>query len=136
MNSHHNLKHLHKNCILCGTENAHSLGLHFKIEKDGWLYSNFTATNQLQGYAGILHGGVICALLDAVMVNYLLYLNINAVTADMNIRFIHTIKSDATLKLRSKVISQRKSLFIVHGEILHDNKIMAKSIGKFISLPI
>ena len=70
----------HCNCILSGRQNPISLGLAFDISTDGGVFTQYEANALLQGYEGILHGGIIAALLDAAMTHCLFHHNIEAVT--------------------------------------------------------
>ena len=87
----------HYNCLLCGEHNRWGLGLKFKLLDDGRVHTRVKSSQKLQGYEGILHGGVMCALLDAAMVHCLFHNDIQAVTADMNIRFFESVHAKQKL---------------------------------------
>ncbi len=57
------------NCFGCGEENPHGLRLNMEIE-DGALRTDFTPGPHHEGWPGIVHGGVIAALLYEVMENW------------------------------------------------------------------
>ena len=57
------------NCFGCGDENPHGLRLKMEIE-DGELRADFTPGPHHEGWPGIVHGGVISALLYEVMENW------------------------------------------------------------------
>jgi len=52
----------HDYCLLCGDKNPWSQQLSFTATDDGGVHATFQGRPELQGYDGILHGGVICAL--------------------------------------------------------------------------
>jgi len=93
------IKYGHYNCLLCGDNNPWSLGLDYKLLDDGRVFTLFKGNKSLQGYKGILHGGVISALLDSAMVHCLFNHDIEAVTAEMTIRFMESIPYNTPLKL-------------------------------------
>ena len=55
-----------KMCFVCGVENP--VGLHLKIylTGPGEIETSYTAPEHFQGYPGVLHGGIVAALLDEI----------------------------------------------------------------------
>jgi uncharacterized protein (TIGR00369 family) len=77
---------------MCGENNLFSLRLKFKPAPDGAVSTTFTGNSRLQGYDGIMHGGVISALLDSAMTNCLFQKGIEAVTAELRVRFVLPVR--------------------------------------------
>jgi uncharacterized protein (TIGR00369 family) len=121
----------HQNCFICGNANPWSLGLDFYAADDGWVYSEFQAHDKLQGYEGILHGGIVSSLLDAAMTHCLFHRNIQAVTGELLVRFLHPIACDAKLKLRACLLLEKTPLYIVKSELIYKDKVVAKAQAKF-----
>lgn len=73
-------------CFACG--NLNPIGLCLVFEKSPERVSTeFTPRREHQGYAGIVHGGILCILLDEVMAHMASTLGCNAVTARLEVRF-------------------------------------------------
>ena len=55
----------YKGCLVCGQpeENKSTLNLRFRVVKNG-VETSFKADSRQTGYEKIVHGGVICSLLD------------------------------------------------------------------------
>jgi len=53
-------------CFVCGLENAVGLHLHFFETAPGQVEASFVPSENYQGYPGVLHGGVVGALIDEV----------------------------------------------------------------------
>lgn len=53
-----------KMCFLCGLENPAGLHLHFYETEPGVVETTYTAPEHFQGYPGVLHGGIVAAILD------------------------------------------------------------------------
>jgi len=53
-------------CFICGLENPAGLHLHFYETGPGVIETTYTAPDHFQGYPGVLHGGIVAALLDEV----------------------------------------------------------------------
>ncbi len=55
-----------KHCFVCGRENPYGLKLKFYETAPGEVEVEYTVPEQYQGYPGVVHGGVVAAMLDEV----------------------------------------------------------------------
>ncbi len=53
-------------CFVCGLENPVGLHLHIYETEPGVVESTYTAPDHFQGYPGVLHGGIVAALIDEI----------------------------------------------------------------------
>ncbi|MBK7452697.1 MAG: PaaI family thioesterase [Anaerolineales bacterium] len=53
-----------RHCFICGLENPIGLHLHFYETEPGVVETIYTAPDHFQGYPGVLHGGIVAAILD------------------------------------------------------------------------
>jgi acyl-coenzyme A thioesterase PaaI-like protein len=55
-----------RHCFICGLENP--IGLRLKMYKiePGVIETTYTAPEHFQGYPGVLHGGIVAAILDEI----------------------------------------------------------------------
>jgi acyl-coenzyme A thioesterase PaaI-like protein len=53
-----------RKCFVCGIENANGLHLKFYETGPGEVTVDYTAPEHFQGYPGVLHGGIVAAILD------------------------------------------------------------------------
>lgn len=109
--------------------------MRFKANYDGEVIAQFKGHYALQGYNGILHGGVIASLLDSAMTNCLFLQGVNAVTGELNVRYRHSIPCDAELELRARVANENRPLFLMKAELLMNSKVMAHATAKFMQRP-
>lgn len=58
-------------CFVCGDKNPFGLNVAFYV-KDNKVVAEYTAGSHFQGYKDILHGGILSALLDEVMIRAVL----------------------------------------------------------------
>ena len=55
-----------KMCFICGLENPIGLHLHIYETEPGVIESTYSAPDHFQGYPGVLHGGIVAAILDEI----------------------------------------------------------------------
>lgn len=125
----------HARCIMCGGENAWSLGLAFRPSSDGGVAAEFKGHAGLQGYEGLLHGGVASALLDAAMTNCLFRHGVKAVTARLAVRFRVPIPFGAALVVQARPIVLRPPLYKLASELLDNGRVSAEAEAQFMSFP-
>ena len=53
-------------CFICGLENPVGLHLHIYETAPGEVEATFSAPEQFQGYPGVLHGGIVGAIIDEI----------------------------------------------------------------------
>jgi len=119
----------HRFCLLCG--NPLSFGLKFQKNGEGAVSTTFTGNNSLQGHTGIMHGGVLSALLDTAMAQCLLHQDIEAVTGELNVRYLEQVDCGRTLGIRAWVESSLPPLYHVKSQIRIGNKIVCKAKARF-----
>ena len=65
-------EHLHekqpnsRHCFVCGLENPVGLKLNIYQTGEGLIETRYTAPEHFQGYPGVLHGGIVAAILDEI----------------------------------------------------------------------
>ena len=63
-------------CFICGQLNPIGLKIKFDVDEDNLkIEGSFVPRSEHQGYTGIMHGGLVCALLDEAMVNAVVHGN-------------------------------------------------------------
>jgi uncharacterized protein (TIGR00369 family) len=121
----------HRHCIMCGQDNPNSFGLKFIRESEGCVSTNFTGNETMQGYEGIMHGGLLSALLDTAMAHCLLHENIEGMTGELNVRFIDPVAYDSTMAITAWIDSSLPPLYHLKSQIKINNKIVCKAKAKF-----
>ena len=53
-------------CFICGLENPVGLHLHIYETEPGVVETTYVAPDHFQGYPGVLHGGIVGAILDEI----------------------------------------------------------------------
>ncbi|MGX9463299.1 PaaI family thioesterase [Shewanella sp. A14] len=123
----------HQHCMLCGTQPLLGLHLQFYSSADQRVWARAKGTIHQQGYQGILHGGFLSALLDSGMCQALFQQKIEAVTADMSIRYLHEVPVNSQILIKGEITSSRPPLYKVAGELYVEGKLMVKSSARFMT---
>jgi len=55
-----------RHCFICGLENPVGLHLHIYETEPGMVETQYIAPEHFQGYPGVLHGGIVAAIIDEV----------------------------------------------------------------------
>ncbi|MBT3377848.1 MAG: PaaI family thioesterase [Lentisphaerae bacterium] len=124
----------HPNCVVCAAANLAGLGLDFRIQQDEAVEADFGCPEALQGYPGILHGGVIATVLDGAMANCLFTRRIEAVTADLRIRYRHPVSTGTKATVRAWPEESHRALHVMRAQLFQDGQIKATATAKFVEL--
>jgi uncharacterized protein (TIGR00369 family) len=122
----------HPGCVACSTGRPHGLGLEFHDVGDGRVRANFACPGSLEGYPGLLHGGIIATLLDAAMTNCLFALGHRAVTAELSIKYRAPVQLGRTAVVEAQATRDLFPLFIMEATISQAGESKATATAKFI----
>jgi uncharacterized protein (TIGR00369 family) len=131
-------------CFVCGDDNESGLKVKF-LEENGKVKAEYVASDKFQGYKDILHGGIISALLDEVMVKAVLAKGVLAVTCEMSVEFKQPVKTGEKLFLEGEIVSARggsayggedkEKIFWTKGKVTKtDNTLVALGSGKYVKI--
>ncbi|RLT33678.1 MAG: PaaI family thioesterase [Chloroflexi bacterium] len=95
-------------CFACGARNEHGLHLHFSRDGEGAVICRYDPKPENQGFPGVMHGGILAALLDESMA-WAMWAADRAlgVTAKMETRYRRTVGTKGTLVVRGRVVRMR-----------------------------
>ncbi len=122
-------------CYVCGAENPEGLGVHFEFDRDARSISaRFTPRETHQGFEGIVHGGIISALLDEAMAKLSVSLGLPAVTAEMTVKFKAAAAPGEELLITGRLVEETRRLVRAEATIERGPIIIAEAKGKLIRL--
>jgi len=125
-------------CFVCGVANEHGLHLSFYSTGPGEVVSDFQVPAHFQGYPGIVHGGVIAAMLDeaagrAFMVGdpprFL-------VTARLSVRYRKPVPVTTPLRMVGRARRDDGNVAEATGSIFdQDGKLLAEAEAVLVNIP-
>ncbi len=107
-------------CFACGLENPAGLQLHFYDNGADEVAADFTVQPDHQGYPGVVHGGVVAAILDELGGRTVMIGNPNRffMTAKLEIKYRQPVPVGVPLKAVGKLIKLKERLATARAEIL------------------
>ena len=125
---------IHRGCLICGSENRSGLHVHFHRQGSSVVASHI-CDHRYDGYFGVLHGGVIAALLDGAMTNCLFAHHITAVTAEMTVRYLLPVRTGEHVQLRAWIEKADPRLYSLRAELRQNHQVACYAAAKFIPKP-
>lgn len=121
-------------CFVCGKNNPNGLKLTFQLDGNT-MKSEFTPGKIHQGFANIVHGGIIATVLDEIMLNLLYRSNIHAVTAELLVRFCKPAYVGEKLFLTSQIQEKRSKFIRTLAEAKNSlGEVVAKAQAKCVAI--
>jgi uncharacterized protein (TIGR00369 family) len=110
----------YKDCFVCGDRNQTGLRAKFYVQDDGSVVSELLADERFQGYKDILHGGILAAMLDEVMIKAVLAKGVFAVTAEMAVKFKRPGKIGQKIKFTGKIVDENRRIIRTVGSAVNE----------------
>lgn len=127
-----------RDCIICGRDNAVGARVRFQPEAEG-VTARVEAPPHFQGFGGVLHGGLVTALLDDAMWWAIFARHrLPTMTVELTVRYRRPVPVGEPLLVSGRITEARKNsrLFLAHGTI-HDDAgtLLAEADAKFLPAP-
>jgi len=128
-------------CFVCGRLNEIGLHLEFYSPEPGKVEAVTTVDKRFQGYPGVVHGGIISAILDeisgrAVMMDEPGKETRFLVTARLDVRYRRPVPTGEELQVRGHLIKDTGRVATVKGEIFNQaGLLLAEAEGVMVNIP-
>ena len=122
-------------CFVCGRKNPIGLKLRFTLTDDSVLETRFTPQKVHQGYADVVHGGILATILDEVMVNLPYELGQKAVTARMEVNLKRPARVGQELVFRARLVREtRRTIDARATAATTDGTVVAEALGTLMKI--
>jgi len=126
-----------RHCFVCGVENPFGLHLNFYEDIPGEVTADIIIPAHFQGYPGVVHGGIVAAMLDEVAGRALMDGGSPRFmfTARLVVRYHKNVLIEQTLKLvgragksRSRTAIASSAIYDSSGELLAEADVLLVDI--------
>jgi len=125
----------HPYCLVCGQSNPFGLGLKFTCEPDGSVAATFLGHPALEGFEGLLHGGMIASLLDGAMTNCLFAHGYVAMTGELKVRYREPVQIGEEMTVRAWIKKSVAPLHLLAAQLKQGGLVKATATAKFMERP-
>jgi len=116
-------------CFACGQENPVGLKLEF-VRDDGEARSEFVISERYEGWYGVVHGGIVCTILDEAMA-HTYFPRIKGVTAKAEFRFRQPAPVGVPMIVTARLLKKTRKLLTTTAAItLTDGTVVAESTAQ------
>jgi uncharacterized protein (TIGR00369 family) len=127
-----------KHCFVCGLESEVGLKLRFDDNGADQVQACYTVGDQYQGYPGVVHGGIVAAMLDETAGRTTMAGDPNRfmMTAKLAIRYRKPVPTETPLTLVGQLLKDQGRLATAHSEIrLPDGSVAAEAEVTLAQIP-
>jgi acyl-coenzyme A thioesterase PaaI-like protein len=122
----------HPFCLVCSQSNPMGLGLEFSTHDNGSVSTSFLGHPALEGFQGLLHGGMIASLLDGAMTNCLFAHGHVAMTGELKVRYREPVVIGTEMLIRAWITQSHPPLYLLKAELTQEGCIRATASAKFV----
>lgn len=124
-------------CFVCGQKNPQGLKIKVKyLPEELAAETELALAREYQGWADVIHGGILATLLDEMMAHAVWHFAGPGVTISMETRFHHPLKPDEPIRVKGVLTTLNGSRRTAEAEITRtaDGKRIASGKSKFLLL--
>lgn len=120
-------------CFVCSPTNAVGLRLRFE-RQEGVVRSRFVPETWHEGWEGIVHGGILAAVLDEAMAYTVFFDGVKGMTARIEVRYRGAVHQGDVLDVEARTVRDTRKLAEVEGRLLRDGAPVAEATGRYMKL--
>ena len=115
-------------CFVCGQDNPIGLKLVFQPDGDG-VRAEFVPSELHVGYDGLIHGGIISAIVDDALANVWYTRGRQAVTAKIEVRFRREVRPGEHLVISAQPTGAKAGMQTGRVDIRRGDDLVAEGTG-------
>jgi len=122
-------------CFVCG--NRSDIGLKAKFicdTQNNTAYTRLVIDEKYQGWQGIIHGGIVAALLDEVSFYACSGISLKMVTAELNIRYKKPLTAGSEVLVSAKMVDRKRNILSVEARLESGDTLIALASAKMFIL--
>jgi uncharacterized protein (TIGR00369 family) len=122
-------------CFVCGASNP--IGLRVRFSREGQrVIGEFTPSDLHVGFTGVVHGGILAAVLDDALAAVGYYDGEPTVTARLAVRYRRPVRPGQRLRVEAEETSRRGAMRQGRAVVrIDDGTVVAEADGTMMTLP-
>ena len=123
-------------CFVCGEKNPAGLKLRIRTDAErGESAADVTFAEHFQGWAKIVHGGLLATVLDEAMIYAAGAKGLKCVTGEMTVRFVKPASTSVAYTLKGRFVEDQGRIVLAESALLDgDGQEVARATGKLFKL--
>jgi uncharacterized protein (TIGR00369 family) len=119
-------------CFVCGEKNPAGLKLRIRTDSErGESTADVTFGEHFQGWAKIVHGGLVAAVLDEAMIYAAGAKDLKCVTGEMTVRYVKPASTGIAYTLKGRFVEDKGRIVIAQSALLDSKgQQVARASGK------
>ncbi len=125
-----------RTCFVCGEKNPAGLRLRLRMDPArGESASEVTFDGLFQGWAGIVHGGLVATVLDEAMIYAAGAKGHKCVTGEITVRFVKPALTGVTHKLTGRFVEDQGRIVLAESVMVDgEGQEIARATGKLFKI--
>lgn len=122
-----------QNCFVCGENNPVGLKTSIQVDRDAMsAQCTLTIPTEYQGWEGMVHGGIISALLDEVAAYAGMIVAKTVVTGELKTRFRKPVPVGQQITVSAQVVKHSRRGVMVDAQLSIQDEILASAEAKMV----
>ena len=122
-------------CYVCGKDNPSGLKAQFSVDHAArTITGRFTPRREHEGWEGIVHGGIIAALMDEAMVKLAAHLGEPAVSSEITVKFKARVAPGEELVVTGRLTREANRLIEAEATVEKGLIVVAEAKGKLLRI--
>ena len=123
-------------CFVCGEKNP--IGLKLRISTDAELGESTAEVvfrEDFQGWAGIVHGGLVATVLDEALIYAAGAKGLTCVTGEITVRFVKPASTGVAYTLKGRFLEDKGRIVLAESELVDaSGEHVARASGKLFKI--
>ncbi len=122
-------------CFVCGPANSHGLHADFIVDREEHrAHCTLPIPSRFQGWQGLVHGGILAALLDEAGIYACRATGEHFVTAELTVKYKLPVPVETELLISAEVLEQKRKIYFVQARIEAGGKVLAESTSRIFEI--
>lgn len=125
-----------RGCFVCGESNPVGLKLRIRVDAErGESAAEVTFPALFQGWAGIVHGGLLATVLDEAMIYAAGAAGLKCVTGEITARFVKPASTGVAYALSGRFVEDKGRIVLAESFLVdRDGQEIARATGKLFKI--